>query len=90
MKLSLVRLFFFFLIILFQSRWHVSLVVQSSIHRCLTPGTVGVAAAAAIATGRKRKRPHVFETNPSIRKRQQNRLLRSVMRNCTDIIYSIL
>ncbi len=41
-------------------------------------GPVGVAAAAAVATGRKRKRPHSFETNPSIRKRQQTRLLRKL------------
>ncbi|XP_013414773.1 nuclear respiratory factor 1 isoform X1 [Lingula anatina] len=41
-------------------------------------GPIGVAAAAAIATGRKRKRPHSFETNPSIRKRQQTRLLRKL------------
>lgn len=41
-------------------------------------GPVGVAAAAAIATGKKRKRPHSFETNPSIRKRQQTRLLRKL------------
>ncbi|XP_016158411.1 PREDICTED: nuclear respiratory factor 1 [Ficedula albicollis] len=40
-------------------------------------GPVGMAAAAAVATGKKRKRPHVFESNPSIRKRQQTRLLRS-------------
>lgn len=41
-------------------------------------GPIGVAAAAAVATGRKRKRPHSFETNPSIRKRQQTRLLRKL------------
>lgn len=41
-------------------------------------GPIGVAAAAAIATGKKRKRPHTFETNPSIRKRQQTRLLRKL------------
>lgn len=41
-------------------------------------GPVGVAAAAAIASAKKRKRPHSFETNPSIRKRQQNRLLRKL------------
>ncbi|CAB3361225.1 Hypothetical predicted protein [Cloeon dipterum] len=41
-------------------------------------GPVGVAAAAAIASSKKRKRPHSFETNPSIRKRQQNRLLRKL------------
>ncbi|XP_037946702.1 DNA-binding protein Ewg isoform X5 [Teleopsis dalmanni] len=41
-------------------------------------GPVGVAAAAAIASSKKRKRAHSFETNPSIRKRQQNRLLRKL------------
>lgn len=41
-------------------------------------GVVGVAAAAAINSSKKRKRPHSFETNPSIRKRQQNRLLRKL------------
>lgn len=41
-------------------------------------GVVGIAAAAAIQSSKKRKRPHSFETNPSIRKRQQNRLLRKL------------
>lgn len=41
-------------------------------------GPIGVAAAAAIATGKKRKRPHSFETNPSIRRRQQTRLIRKL------------
>lgn len=41
-------------------------------------GPVGVAAAAAIVSAKKRKRPHSFETNPSVRKRQQNRLLRKL------------
>lgn len=41
-------------------------------------GPIGVAAAAAIASAKKKKRPHSFETNPSIRKRQQNRLLRKL------------
>ncbi|XP_044741764.1 DNA-binding protein Ewg-like [Chrysoperla carnea] len=41
-------------------------------------GPVGVAAAAAIVSAKKRKRLHSFETNPSIRKRQQNRLLRKL------------
>lgn len=41
-------------------------------------GPIGIAAAAAIATAKKRKRPHSFETNPSIRKRQQTRLLRKL------------
>ncbi|KAK7067170.1 GTPase regulator Nrf1 [Halocaridina rubra] len=41
-------------------------------------GPVGVAAAAAIASSKKRKRHHSFELNPSIRKRQQTRLLRKL------------
>ncbi|CAH1407750.1 unnamed protein product [Nezara viridula] len=41
-------------------------------------GPAGLAAAAAIVSTKKRKRPHVFETNPSIRKRQHNRLLRKL------------
>ncbi|ELK33821.1 Nuclear respiratory factor 1 [Myotis davidii] len=41
-------------------------------------GPVGMAAAAAVATGQKRKRPPVFERNPSIRKRQQTRMLRKL------------
>ncbi|RXG71307.1 DNA-binding protein P3A2, partial [Armadillidium vulgare] len=41
-------------------------------------GPVGVAAAAAIASAKKRKRHHCFELNPSIRKRQQTRLLRKL------------
>ncbi|XP_067001683.1 DNA-binding protein P3A2 isoform X2 [Anabrus simplex] len=41
-------------------------------------GPVGVAAAAAIVSAKKKKRVHSFETNPSIRKRQQNRLLRKL------------
>lgn len=44
-------------------------------------GVVGVAAAAAITSSKKKKRPHSFETNPSIRKRQQNRLLRKLRVN---------
>ncbi|KAL4227132.1 GTPase regulator Nrf1 [Mactra antiquata] len=41
-------------------------------------GPVGIAAAAAINSNRRRKRNHLFETNPSIRKRQQTRLLRKL------------
>lgn len=41
-------------------------------------GPVGVAAAAAIASYRKRRRPHQFETNPATRKRQHTRLLRKL------------
>jgi NLS-binding and DNA-binding and dimerisation domains of Nrf1 len=44
----------------------------------IAAGVVGVAAAAAITSSKKKKRPHSFETNPSIRKRQQNRLLRKL------------
>nr|NP_001259092.1 erect wing, isoform L [Drosophila melanogaster]AGB94938.1 erect wing, isoform L [Drosophila melanogaster] len=47
-------------------------------HQLAAAGPVGVAAAAAIASSKKRKRPHCFETNPSVRKRQQNRLLRKL------------
>ncbi|XP_033744586.1 DNA-binding protein P3A2-like isoform X2 [Pecten maximus] len=49
-------------------------------------GTVGMAAAAAIASGirRKPKRPHTFETNPSIRKRQQTRLQRKLKRTIEE------
>ncbi|XP_050508280.1 DNA-binding protein Ewg-like [Diabrotica virgifera virgifera] len=38
-------------------------------------GPVGVAAAAAIVSARKREKLHSFETNPMIRKRQETRLL---------------
>lgn len=42
-------------------------------------GPVGMAAAAAIITGKKRKKnTYAFETNPSIRKRQATRLLRKL------------
>lgn len=44
----------------------------------ISAGPAGVAAAAAIASGKKRRRLHSFETNPSIRKRQQTRLLRKL------------
>lgn len=41
-------------------------------------GPVGVAAAAAIASAKKKRRNHTFETNPSIRKRQATRLTRKL------------
>lgn len=41
-------------------------------------GPVGIAAAAAIVTGKRKGHPHQFETNPSRRKRQQTRLLRKL------------
>lgn len=46
-------------------------------------GPVGIAAAAAINSNRRRKRNHLFETNPSIRKRQQTRLLRK-LKSCIE------
>ena len=50
-------------------------------------GPTGVAAAAAISSTKKRKRPHAFETNPSIRKRQQTRLLRKLKQNIEEYNY---
>lgn len=51
--------------------------------KLVASGPAGVAAAAAIASVRKRKKPHTFETNPSVRKRQQTRLIRK-LRACID------
>ena len=48
------------------------------IYLIIFTGPVGVAAAAAIASAKKRKHHYSFETNPSVRKRQQNRLLRKL------------
>src|SRR2546422_700059 len=53
-------------------------------------GPIGVAAAAAIQTAKKRKRPHSFETNPSIRKRQQTRLLRFVINHFHLLLFIYL
>ncbi|CAB4065153.1 NRF1 [Lepeophtheirus salmonis] len=47
-------------------------------------GPTGVAAAAAISSTKRRKRSHTFETNPSIRKRQQTRLLRKLKTNIEE------
>lgn len=47
-------------------------------------GPAGVAAAAAISTRKNRKRPHSFEINPSIRKRQQTRLLRKLLATLSE------
>ena len=47
-------------------------------------GPTGIAAAAAISSTKKRKRSHSFETNPSIRKRQQTRLLRKLKANIEE------
>lgn len=43
-----------------------------------------MAAAAAIITGKKRKKHYSFETNPSIRKRQATRLLRKLKQLMTE------
>jgi nuclear respiratory factor 1 len=51
-------------------------------------GPTGMAAAAAIssaAAAKKRKRRLSFETNPSIRKRQQTRLLRKLKQNIEEL-----
>ena len=53
-------------------------------HQLASAGPTGVAAAAAISSTKKRKRPHAFETNPSIRKRQQTRLLRKLKQNIEE------
>ncbi|XP_072938886.1 DNA-binding protein Ewg isoform X7 [Epargyreus clarus] len=52
--------------------------VTKQLAAAVSLGPVGMAAAAAIASSKKRKRPHSFETNPSVRKRHQNRLLRKL------------
>lgn len=49
-----------------------------------------MAAAAAIVSSKKKKRPHSFETNPSIRKRQQNRLLRKLRVGIFGLIMCIV
>lgn len=46
--------------------------------RLVAAGPIGVAAAAAVMTSRKRKRSHTFESNPAIRKRHCSKLLRKL------------
>lgn len=46
--------------------------------RLVAAGPIGVAAAAAVMTSRKRKRSHAFESNPAIRKRHCSKLLRKL------------
>ena len=43
-----------------------------------------MAAAAAISSTKKRKKSFAFETNPSIRKRQQTRILRKLRQNIEE------
>ncbi|XP_078485635.1 LOW QUALITY PROTEIN: nuclear respiratory factor 1-like [Ciona intestinalis] len=45
----------------------------------------GLAAAAALVTSRKRHQPYSFELNPSIRKRQYNRLLRKLKQTIHEL-----
>ncbi|XP_072386677.1 DNA-binding protein Ewg-like [Diabrotica undecimpunctata] len=47
-------------------------------------GPVGVAAATAIVSSKKRKMPHSFETDPSIRKRKTTRLLRKLRKTMDE------
>ena len=47
-------------------------------------GPTGMAAAAAISSTKKRKKSYAFETNPSIRKRQQTRILRKLRQNIEE------
>ena len=48
-------------------------------------GPIGVAAAAAIMTGRKRKRPHIFESNPALRKRHCSKLVRKLKESIIEL-----
>ncbi|XP_065314448.1 uncharacterized protein LOC135923560 isoform X2 [Gordionus sp. m RMFG-2023] len=51
---------------------------DSQLAQLIAAGPVGVAAAAAIVSCQKRKKNFIFETNPSLRKRLQTRLLRKL------------
>ena len=54
--------------------------------RLAQAGPIGVAAAAAIMSGsRKRKRQHVFETNPSFRKRQCSKLTKRLKETIDEL-----
>ncbi len=46
--------------------------------RLANAGPIGVAAAAAVMSGRKRKRSHSFESNPALRKRHCSKLVRKL------------
>ena len=46
--------------------------------RLAQAGPIGVAAAAAVMSGRKRKRTHTFESNPALRKRHCSKLVRKL------------
>lgn len=54
--------------------------------RLAQAGPIGVAAAAAIMSGsRKRKRQHMFETNPSFRKRQSSKLTKRLKETIEEL-----
>lgn len=53
--------------------------------RLASAGPVGVAAAAAILSGRKRKRQHMFESNPSLRKRHCSKLTKRLKETIEEL-----
>ena len=53
--------------------------------RLASSGPVGVAAAAAIMSGRKRKRQHMFESNPSLRKRHCSKLTKRLKETIEEL-----
>ena len=48
-------------------------------------GPIGIATAAAIMTGRKRKRQHIFESNPALRKRHCSKLIRKLKETIVEL-----
>ena len=48
-------------------------------------GPIGLATAAAIMTGRKRKRQHIFESNPALRKRHCSKLIRKLKETIVEL-----
>ena len=53
--------------------------------RLAQAGPIGVAAAAAILSSRKRKRAHSFETNPSVRKRHCSKLTKKLKETIEEL-----
>ena len=53
--------------------------------RLAQAGPIGVAAAAAVMSGRKRKRTHTFETNPAHRKRHCSKLVRKLKETIEEL-----
>ncbi|CAI8037285.1 DNA-binding protein P3A2 [Geodia barretti] len=48
-------------------------------------GPIGLATAAAIMTGRKRKRQHIFESNPALRRRHCSKLIRKLKETIVEL-----